>query len=576
MQLTTIPLSTLLPPKGNPRKTLDAAQIIGLAQSIRTDGLLQNLVVRPEGESAFRVITGKRRYLALQRLKKDGAIDGDYQVPVDIKTDMTDDDLMRIATVENVQREQLHPMDEAEAFAKLLQTGGTVEAITDKTGLSAQTVKRRLALATLCPEAKKALRAGHITRTFAEALTLGTAQQQRSILETVDEDMIPEVDELRDMFINSKPALSMAIFPREQYTGTITTDLFSDAETSYFDDQDQFLSLQEYAVEALAEEYRKTVAWVEVSHLYSVPWWRYRDAEVNEAAGVVINLHPSGAVELRENLVRHEVQPQVVETVERTTIEPKTVALDRPEFASPLIRYVAFQKSAAVQAALLRNPRKAKEVAALLMLLGHRVDFGIRLSIHSCHLAPESERVSQRSFREIDAIAEYLAGCLGLAAGDGDPPIEGGLKMLTSGRGPQTLYEAMGQLADEDLESLMILLPIVCFGQSDCERFDTGDGIFNKIAQSIGVSLREWWTPDEPFLSALRHEQVLAVAEESGATEKLQGLAKSTKKNAVDLLSRYFATAQTVSDGENDTAKGWLPGFFGFPARKTLNANRET
>jgi len=50
------------------------------------DGVLQNLVVRPEGDAAFRVITGKRRYLALQRLKKDGAIDGSYQVPVEIKS----------------------------------------------------------------------------------------------------------------------------------------------------------------------------------------------------------------------------------------------------------------------------------------------------------------------------------------------------------------------------------------------------------------------------------------------------------------------------------------------------------
>jgi ParB/RepB/Spo0J family partition protein len=151
MLLTTVSLGSLLPPRSNPRRLLDQTQIAGLAQSIRVDGVLQNLVVRPEGEDQYRVVAGKRRFLALHHLKKEGAIDGDYQVPVDIRADIDDQDAARLATVENVQREQLHPLDEGEAFAKLLQLGGTVEAITEKTGLSAPTIKRRLALASLAP-----------------------------------------------------------------------------------------------------------------------------------------------------------------------------------------------------------------------------------------------------------------------------------------------------------------------------------------------------------------------------------------------------------------------------------------
>jgi ParB family chromosome partitioning protein len=78
----TVPLSALLPPKDNPRRTLDQSLIPGLAQSILIDGVLQNLLVRPEGEDKYRVIFGKRRYLALQHLKKRGDIDENYQVPV--------------------------------------------------------------------------------------------------------------------------------------------------------------------------------------------------------------------------------------------------------------------------------------------------------------------------------------------------------------------------------------------------------------------------------------------------------------------------------------------------------------
>src|SRR5688572_29462741 len=123
MHLTTVPLGALLAPKGNPRRTLDNAEVRSLARSIAVDGVLQNLIVRPEGDETFRVVSGKRRYLALKLLKKQGAIDETYQVPVEIRDELSDEDAFRLATIENVQREQLHPLDEAEAFAKLLQSG---------------------------------------------------------------------------------------------------------------------------------------------------------------------------------------------------------------------------------------------------------------------------------------------------------------------------------------------------------------------------------------------------------------------------------------------------------------------
>src|SRR5208337_1332891 len=113
-------------------------------------------------------------------------------------------------------------------------------------------------------------------------------------------------------------------------------------------------------------------------------------------------LHPSGSVEVREHLVKHELKPRVAEAVATTSIEPSlAVRSSRSEFTASVIRYAGCQRSAAAQAALLKNPRKAKEVAALLMLLGHRADFGIKLTLHPCHFAPEEERADQRSHQAI-------------------------------------------------------------------------------------------------------------------------------------------------------------------------------
>lgn len=572
MQLTTVPLSALLPPKGNPRRTLDSAQITTLARSIQADGVLQNLVVRAEGDEGFRVVSGKRRFLALQLLMKEGSIDASYHVPVAIKEDLVDGDALRIATMENVHREPLNPADEAEAFAKLLQTDGTFEAIALKTGLSVATIKRRVALASLCAEAKKALRSGAINRRVAETLTLGSHHQQRSVLESLESEGAPEPEEIRELFLHAKPNAAMAIFPREHYTGTYTTDLFSDEETTYFDDVDQFLVLQKAAVDQLAEEHRAKAAWVEVFGLYSVPWWQYREAQGEEPSGVVINLHPSGAVEVREGLVKHEVLEDVTATVRQEPL-PSQRKPEKPAISAELIRYVARHKSAAAQASLLRNWRKAKEVAVLMLLLGTRFESRVRLSPHSC-LSLMSEEACPRACQEIEVAAASLAGNLGLQAEaeNGQPPKDG-LNRLLNGGDAHELYKALGQLSDAELDRLLVLLPVLCFGQQDPDRLDAADSLFNRIAAELGVNMREWWIPDAPFLSLLRREQLLMMALECGAMSRVQGLTSKPKSEVVEDIAKHFL-ASAHMEQPDDAAKAanqWLPGVFMFPAADTLS-----
>lgn len=564
---TSVPLSALLPPRDNPRRTLDQSLIAGLAQSIKTDGVLQNLLVRPEGDGKYRVVVGKRRYLALQHLKKKGAIEASYEVPVEVRDDLEDGDALRIATVENVQREPFHPMDEAEAFARQLQAGGSIDTIAQMAGLSVSTVRRRLALATLSPAAKKAFRAGAISRTVAEALTLGSREQQRMILDGLDADEPPDADEIRSMLIGSKPSVSMAIFPSERYSGTLTTDLFADDQTTYFDDVDQFLALQRQAVDELAEEWRHKAAWVEVVNLYTVPWWHYRGAIGDEPAGVVINLHPSGIVEVHEGLVPHEVAESVVEATRSTPIAPRPTP-QRPEFSAELVRYVAYQRSAAIQAALLGNPRKAKEVGALVLLLGLRACIGARLTPHACHQAPAAER-AQRSYQAVDEVVGQLAGRLGFTGGEEANDL---VARLVPSCDPIPLYEALGRLEDEDLDRLVLVLPILCFGEERATEFDTSDSLFNRIAVDLGVEMRRCWTPDLTFLSRLTRDQILALATDSGASGQLRGMPAWTKKRLVAEVAQYFAQlARESSEDEADRAAAeWLPGFFRFPATAAL------
>ena len=88
MTMQTVSLSSLEPGRGNPRKAMDRSSLEGLAASIRNDGLLQNLVVRP----VKGIVSGERRFRALKLLEEHGEVDGDYAVPVEIRASLSKDD----------------------------------------------------------------------------------------------------------------------------------------------------------------------------------------------------------------------------------------------------------------------------------------------------------------------------------------------------------------------------------------------------------------------------------------------------------------------------------------------------
>jgi len=195
MTVQTVSLSSLEPGRGNPRKARNGIE--GLAASIRNDGLLQNLVVKPvkgKGEH-YRIVSGERRYRALKLLQEQGELDADYAVPVEIRDHLSKDESLRIATVENLQRQNLTPLEETAALTELIHKGTTLEDVAAQTGLSPTTIKRRLALNGLCDETRAALALGNVNLSEAEALTLGSDEMQRTILEEIERGIAFSADD---------------------------------------------------------------------------------------------------------------------------------------------------------------------------------------------------------------------------------------------------------------------------------------------------------------------------------------------------------------------------------------------
>ncbi|MCC6489506.1 MAG: ParB/RepB/Spo0J family partition protein [Candidatus Hydrogenedentes bacterium] len=554
MSLQTVSLSQLAPSKVNPRKLFDGAALEGLAASIRNDGLLQNLVVAPAKGKTYAIISGERRYRALKLLEERGELPEDFAVPVEVRGELSKDDRVRIAAVENLQRADLTPLEQTAALTKLVKGGERLEDVAAKTGLSAKTIKRRLALNALCKEAKAALEAHAISLAQAEALTLGSADAQSELLSAIKDGQIVHPAELRECLTEQRPCVADAIFPLERYSGRITTDLFAEGETSYFDDGEQFLALQKEAVSELTAHYGQTAAWVEVTEGWRIQRWQYEDAPEGETGGVIININPRGQVEIVTGLAHAVLEEETVEALAENPIAPPKV---KPSTSATLRRIVAHCKSAAIGELLLAHPRKAKEVAAVRLLTRSRP--------HEAYPASEKQAERQTPFAVLDRQALLAAHRLNLE------PEEGtfGWDILRRSEWEDTaLYESVKSLSDHELEELHTLLLALSFGQRDCEKLDHQDSLFNRVAQDLKADLRNHWRPDRAFLTRRNREQLIEIAKENGMAEGRGGIGSYKKSELVEGILFHDSQARLASSPTPAQRKAldWLPEIMLFPA----------
>jgi ParB family chromosome partitioning protein len=160
-----VAIELIRPGAFQPRRHFDEAELDALAQSVREKGVLQPLLVRPvdEAGAAFELIAGERRWRAAQRA-------GLHQVPVLVRT-LGDIEALEIALIENLQREDLTAIEEAEAYHRLIdQFGRTQAALADAVGKSRSHVANTLRLLGLPEAVRRRLEEGALTAGHARAL----------------------------------------------------------------------------------------------------------------------------------------------------------------------------------------------------------------------------------------------------------------------------------------------------------------------------------------------------------------------------------------------------------------------
>lgn len=170
-----VPLGRVEPNPDQPRKTFSEASIAELADSLKRHGLIQPIVVEEAGEGRWRIVAGERRWRAAN-------VAGLREIPVIVRS-FTPEKRLEIALIENVQREDLNPVEEAEAYRALMDlTGSTQEEVADKVGKSRPAVANALRLLKLPIAALAALRDGVISPGHARALLSVQEPSSRELL----------------------------------------------------------------------------------------------------------------------------------------------------------------------------------------------------------------------------------------------------------------------------------------------------------------------------------------------------------------------------------------------------------
>ncbi|MGA2506669.1 MAG: ParB/RepB/Spo0J family partition protein [Chitinispirillaceae bacterium] len=200
-EIVDIDCAAIRPNPYQPRAEINNEEIKGLAESISVQGLLQPILVRQKGNNEFEIISGERRFRALQVLGRD-------KIPCLIKQKLSDREMMEIALVENIQREDLNEIDKADAYQKLItEYNYTHEALSKQMGKSRTAITNTLRLRTLQQEIQLMVRKNMLSMGHARALLAIEDDKMRIELakKIVEEDLsVREVEKKVQKLIRGK------------------------------------------------------------------------------------------------------------------------------------------------------------------------------------------------------------------------------------------------------------------------------------------------------------------------------------------------------------------------------------
>jgi len=608
----TVSLSKLTASRRNPRRVKperDAHR--RLVASIRAHGLLAPLVVQADESNPgnFRIIAGNRRLAALREAYKDAA--KPPKVPCILRA-VDEETADALALAENFVREPMHPLDEAEAFAKLAQDEAKrVESIAAEFGVSQPYVRQRMKLATLAEPVKTAYRQGAIDTATAEAFASVPAERQFEVWQevggnpqhaqhvrnviahawidaasaTFDLAKLPDGAVSRDLFaervlIERKAFMeaqadallaerqklveegwaevvigpqadvqdrlwAMAEAPQE-YDDATTAKLQKladkrgklEAKLEELDEADQgaFETVQT-KLEALDDEEQALTKEASVHY-----------AEATKAVGTAfLLLDPDGRVRRGYRIPRTRSTGSGSgnggngQAGSGTTDAPKPPTSD--DLKDGQLATTFTQQALAVREAVLKDATTRRRILALIL-----------------HEKVRSEALAIRHEANGSTVHADNAEGFTSAALDGIRKRRAELDPLHDKHYVEdhAAYEAFQALSDKKLDALIDLLTVECITAHLQRRTE----LVWRLASELGVEVRRFWRPDEPWLSGYQKIQLAHLIGELRGPVYARAAELKKKSELVSELAKLFADA---AEGRMEDAKvadklnAWLP-----------------
>lgn len=560
---TDIPLAHLFVSPLNARKTAGAS-IESLAASIHAHGLLQNLVVKADGEHRFTVVAGGQRRHALQHLVDTGLLLADYKAPCRV-LHLDDRGMVEASLAENVIREDMHPADEFNAFAAVIDQGHALGEVAARFGKTEIYVKQRLKLANVAPQIMRRYRVGEadLEQMMALALTDDQALQCR-LWKAAKSDWQRRPDLLRkaitekELSTQSKIGKFIGLDAYEKAGGTVRRDLFAIDGEAFMQDAAIVMQVCLSKLERTAEKVRKEGwLWVEAhpeidyserqafghaqaTYKGSKQTW---PADVKSTAGAMIHIGHNGQAEIARGLVRPQDRKAAAKAGGADISGGKAA---KPARVPGEISFAAMQRLQAEATGILRNQIAGSRTTALALLAaelagkalytvdGYATYGSSREQRQWIHIQRDTSGRMPGNFRDVIPAT---------AAGKAFQGREAAWKAML----PQKKMQLREWLLLQTGDVVVDLLAFLAAREIDVvDVFPNSKQGAVDLAAAAKVDIKAHWAPTAEWLATLPKAVVIAMVNDAAGKVAAAPLAKLKK-------------AQLPAAAIGMFPKGWLP-----------------